>query len=172
MKVKLTDQEKLQRADLRRSILEAHKEAIRINGEMNQKPIKEMTITIEWHRSPMWGSNPSAEVSVNFHNGEYVHGGPYRASGCGYDKESTVIAEAFNEFLKYKLYGKLSDEKKYHRNGEKHETPYGVVMDDYRHYSGGIGTSCYYEISKYIGGKFERIASGKSFDVYKYTDGE
>lgn len=36
--------------------------------------------------------------------------------------------------------------------------------------AGGIGASCYDKISEYIGGTWEHVASGKSFDCYKYTD--
>lgn len=39
-------------------------------------------------------------------------------------------------------------------------------------YNGGVGTSCYYKIAEFIGGKFENIANGKTFGVFKYTDNE
>jgi hypothetical protein len=49
--------------------------------------------------------------------------------------------------------------------------PYGIYLsrNGYTGYSGGIGVSCYYSISELIGGKFEKLASGKSFDAYKLT---
>lgn len=39
-----------------------------------------------------------------------------------------------------------------------------------RHTTGGVGTSCYYDIAEFIGGKFEKISSGKTFDVFQYTN--
>jgi hypothetical protein len=55
---------------------------------------------------------------------------------------------------------------------DKGSAPYGIHLysDNRPHFGGGIGTNCYYRICEYIGGKFEHIASGKTFDVYKYTD--
>ena len=153
------------------------RELAKIETEKNQKHVKELTISIEWVKSRTWGSNPHAEVAVEFHDGTFTRKEGYKASGCGYDKESTVVADVFNDFLKYKLWkDSRPTEKKYHRNGEKHETPYGVAWGhtgdyEYKHYSGGIGISCFPAISEYIGGKFETVASGKLFDVYKYTDG-
>lgn len=70
-------------------------------------------------------------------------------------------AEVFNNYLKYKLH-------QLNRNGL--DVPYGINLGDYVYFSGAIGTNCYYKIADFIGGKFERIASGKSFDCYKYTE--
>lgn len=160
MKNKLTVEEKTARREARKAERKAAKEAERIEGEKNQKPVKYIRINIEWKKSRTWGANPHAEAVVNFKDGTGERKDGYTCSGCGYDKESTVIAQIFNDFLKYKLYQEL-----------KGEQPYGMYnRNDWRGYDGGVGTSCYYSISEYIGGKFENIASGKTFDVYKYTE--
>jgi hypothetical protein len=162
------------------------KELKRIEAEKNQKPVKSLTISIEWKKSRMWGSNPHASAEVHFQDGTFERREGYTAGGCGYDKTSTVVAEIFDDFLKYKLWGKLPTEKKYHINGEKRDRPYGVSFGDYpigdgkendvkipyRQFSGGIGMSCFPAISEFIGGTFETVASGKSFDVYRYADNE
>jgi hypothetical protein len=118
----------------------------------------------------MWGNNPWASAKVEYHeSNEHGRFGRYpdmaHASGCGYCKESTVIADVFNAFLRYKLHDP---------EAQKREKPYGAAPGysepDLR-YEGGIGTNCYYDIAKYIGGTFEHVASGKTFDVYRYTDG-
>ena len=101
----------------------------------------------------------------------------YTCSGCGYDKESTVIAQIFNEFLKYKLYDETLRSKWMAKNNfykDEDSKPYGVHLPgEYTpYYDGGIGTNCYYRIAEYIGGVFEHVASGKMFDVYRYTDNE
>lgn len=146
------------------------KENAIIEAEKNQKEVAEITINIEWKKSKMWGSNPNCEAAIKFKDGSYETSPTYKASGCGYDKESTVIADVFNQYLKYKLYKKLIPIDGY-LNGEKTEIPYGIYQRaDWKYYNGGIGTDCYYKISAAIGGKFERISSGKTFDVYKYTD--
>ena len=153
------------------------KETSRIENEKNQKHVKELTITIEWKKSRMWGSNPHAIAEVEYYPIEgkntFTRENGFTASGCGYDKESTVISQVFNCFLKYKLWARNKEEL-----NEKNGAPYGVNQWDgskeyaeHRYYGDGIGTSCYYRIAEYIGGKFEHIASGKTFDVFKYTDG-
>jgi len=141
------------------------KEAAQIESEKNQKPVKSITITIEWRKSRTWGANPHCEAAVSFQDGTFEHSPAYTCSGCGYDKESTVIADVFNNYLKYKLY----DPKLV----KKSDPPYGFrIKENWKCYNGGVSTSCYYDISRFIGGKFESVASGKTFDVFQYTDKE
>jgi len=130
-------------------------------SEINQKPIESITISITWKKSRTWSANPHAEATIKHIDGSHSYS-VATCSGCGYDKESTVIADIFNQCLKYRLHA-LARTKK--------EVPYGVDLPgEYPpRYSGEIGTSCYYRIAEFIGGKFEKITSGKTFDVYKLT---
>lgn len=159
----LTAEQKEANKEARREARQEAKRNAQIESEKNQKPVKEIDITIEWKRSRTWGNNPHAEVRVYFQDGTFEFRDGYTASGCGYDKESTVIAAIFNDFLKYKLYQELQG-----------EAPYGMYYkrpnDDWKSYNGGVGVGCYYRIAEFIGGKFENLASGKTFDAYKYTD--
>lgn len=149
------------------------KENARIEAEKNQKPVKKITITIEWRKSRTWGSNPKCEAQIHFKDGSWGSSPVYTCSGCGYDKESTVIADVFNDYLKYKLW-QLTPEQLKGGNGslDPGKAPYGIHLysDNRPHFGGGIGTSCYPAIAKYIGGEFENVASGKTFDVFTYTD--
>ena len=167
-----TAEEKKARTEARKADRLALKEAARISAERNQKPIESLTITIEWKKSRTWGSNPNAEGVAIFKNGTRATA-TAKCSGCGYDKESTVIADIFNQFLKYKLWA-MSREQIKGGNGSQDSglAPYGIdcYNDGNRYFSVGIGTSCYTAISEYIGGTFEHVSSGKTFDVYKYTD--
>lgn len=167
-KQELTPEQKAANLEARREAKKQAKEAARIEAEKNQNPVKQIKITIEWKKSRTWGSNPHLEAWVQYWDGtsDYLTA---KCSGCGYDKESTVIADIFNAVLKYKLYQPLIPVPGY-LNGEKVNLPYGIYISQWRHYSGGIGTDCYYKIAEAIGGKFERVASGKTFDVYIYTD--
>lgn len=148
-----------------------------IEAEKNQKPVKAITISIEWKKSRMWRNNPHAMAEIEFHDGTFKRLDGFTCSGCGYDKESTVIAAIFNATLKYELYRRIRKEKPYglyYYNGKAED------KDNYFRtpcYNGGVGTFCYigdYEgksgVAWFIGGKFEHISSGKTFDVYKYTD--
>ena len=180
--IKLTqeqkDANKLAKKEERKRI----KETARIEAEKNQPKVKTLLITIEWKKSRMWGSNPYAKAEVTYKDnsaGEWKTGfyreDGFTCSGCGYDKESTVVAEIFNRFMKYKLWElNPADMKGGNGSGDNGPAPYGIHLysEDRPHYGGGIGTNCYYRIAEYIGGKFEHMASGKTFDVYKYTDNE
>lgn len=164
---------------IKKRITKQHAE---VEAQITQKPVKELKINIEWARSRTWGWNPKAEVWVTYQDGSGDYAKGFTASGCGYDKESTVIADIFNKFLRYKLY----QPHKYNgiHNGEPTKHPYGVYYYDGHigeiretyiskpSYNGGVGTSCYYEIAKFIGGKFENIANGKAFGAFLYTDNQ
>lgn len=172
---KLTDQEKQERREARIEARKAAKEVARIEAERNQKPVKSVTINIEWIKSRTWGWNPHAEACVEYQDGSFERVDGFKCSGCGYDKESTVIADIFNRFLKYKLYNSDAFDAawlaKHNYSYSEKPRPYGICIGDaWRYYADGIGTSCYDKISEYIGGSWEHVASGKSFDVYKYTD--
>lgn len=150
----------------------AKKEAKRIEIEKNQKRVKEITINIEWVKSRMWGNCPRCEAKVFFQDGSFERSETFKAGGCGYDKESTVIASAFNKYLKYKLWELIPEQREGgHGSLDVGKAPYGINnYNNHPSFAGGIGSECYYKISEYIGGKFDHVSSGKTFDVYKYTD--
>lgn len=174
--MKLTEEEKKARKVARQQEREAAKELARIESEKNQKPVKRMVINIEWKKSRTWGNCPRAYAELHFHDGSFHRTeDSYYASGYGYDKESTVIANIFNDFMKYKLWNLTPEQRKGgNGSGDDGKAPYGihVYSDNQPHFGGGIGTNCYYAIAEYIGGGFKRLASGKTFDVYEYTDNE
>jgi hypothetical protein len=169
--MKITTEQKEANKETRKQARLADKLAARIASERNQKPVKEMTIAITWNKSRMWGNNPTAEAQVEYHDGTWGNFSAH-CSGCGYDKESTVVAEIFNNTLKYKLWA-LTPDQVAGENGSNDDgpAPYGLGRGgNYRSYAGGIGMSCYPRIAEYIGGKLDHVASGKTFDVWKYTD--
>lgn len=116
-----------------------------------------VSVVVEWHKSRTWGENPRARVAAER---VATYGS---ASGCGYDKQSAAIANAFNqnpEILKI-LYD----------HAEAGETfPYGVdVWAGLPSFAGGCGVSCFYQIFEACGYTFRQVASGKMFDVYEIT---
>ena len=159
--MKLTIEQKEANKLARQEARQEAKRLAKIEKEKNQKPVKEIVFSIEWKKSRMWGHNPHLEAKALHIDGTCTYF-TSTASGCGYDKESQVIADAFNNLLKYKIY-------EFRENSEE-KLPYGLNnRENYKGYSGGIGVSCYYSISEAIGGKFEKVASGKTFDAYKLT---
>ena len=148
------------------------KEDTELFEEINQKEVEKIEINIEWKRSRTWGNNPHAEARVYYKDGSFEYTDGFSASGCGYDKESTVISQIFDRFLKYRLHA-LNNQLTEVQKGRKGYTdegikPYGCRLGDYVYYEGGVGTNCYYAISEFIGGEFKQVASGKTFDSYSF----
>lgn len=133
----------------------------------------EAKISIEWKKSKMWGINPSAECVYSFKNedGELRSNRVSSGSigGCGYDKQSTAVANCLNqinEVLKpmYLLKDVASTGVSNH-NLFGYGSGYGLTPS----IEGGVGVSCYPGIFDKLGYKFETIASEKTFDVFAIT---
>ncbi len=165
--VRLTEEQKTARKEAKKEAKRIASETARVEQEKNQRKVKRMILTIEWKKSQAWGSNPHLTANVEYQDGQHNEG-TCTAGGWGYDKESTVIAEAFNIFMKYKLHEIKPTSKK--------KKPYGIRYGEWKgfpnhYFEGGIGTNCYESISEFIGGSFKRITSTKTVDVYEYIDG-
>lgn len=113
-----------------------------------------INISVEWHRSAVWGYNPTAEVSAERRR---TYG---KASGCGYDKESAAVAEALNanpEALK--IIYKYVD--------EGGALPYGArVWAGLPYFEGGVGVNCFRSIFEACGYEWRQVGSGKLFNCY------
>lgn len=137
------------------------KEDLKLNNYIYQKEVEHVRIEIEWKKSSTWGANPHATAFIRYKNGDFEEI-KASCSGCGYDKESTVIASIYNKIFKYKL---LKIQK---NNTKKKKAPYGIYWSNFVPcFDGGIGVSCYYKITEYIGGKFKDIAHTKHDDIYE-----
>ena len=113
-----------------------------------------INISVEWHRSTVWGYNPSATVEADYCR---TYG---KASGCGYDKESAAVASALNanpEALK--IIYKYVD--------EGGSLPYGArVWAGLPHFDGSCGVGCYRSIFQACGYEWRTVGSGKLFSCY------
>lgn len=132
---------------------------------LSMPDIHTLRIDVTWKKSRWWGNCPRAEWECWFVDGTYLHGSEY-ASGCGYDKLSQVIADAFNKVAKGMAWRK--------RNSRK-GAPYGIMHvgkgADKKwnpYFEGGIGASCYRSIAAYLGGKME-WDEGKTWDRFVFT---
>lgn len=141
----------------------------KMNAENERKycmpDIKKLNISIVWKRSRTWGYNPHARWSCWFKDGTFMNG-IETASGCGYDKHSTVVASVFNVVARGMLFRK--------RNSRK-EAPYGICNAGkgaskkyFPSFSGGVGMSSYERIVDFLGGKIE-THSGETFDYHVIT---
>ena len=168
MQTTIETTEKQTKAEARRQLREEAKRQNKIRDICQQPEVESLTITIEWKKSRTWGMNPHASARVCYKNGK-VGLGTARASGCGYCKRSTVIADIFNQFLRYKLF----DRQVLKRFADK--KPYGINLppDNAKwlpSYEGGIGEGCYIKISEAIGGSWECVAYTDRVNVYRYTE--
>lgn len=113
-----------------------------------------INIFVEWHRSAVWGYNPSAEI---FAERRRTYG---KASGCGYDKESAAVAEALNASPEaLKIIYKYVD--------EGGALPYGaIVWAGLPSFDGGVGVSCYRSIFEACGYEWRTVAISKTFNCY------
>ena len=157
-----------EKVEARKAIREAVKLQKKLEVVKAQPKLKSLTITIEWRKSKMWGMNPHATGEAITQDGFRLVG-TAKASGCGYCKRSTVIADLFNQFLRHKLY----DQKVI--SGLCKSKPYGIRLREVgqnwlSYFEGGIGEDCYSKISEAIGGTWERMANTDNVDVYQYKE--
>ena len=121
-----------------------------------------LRIHVQWKKSATWGRNPHAHYSCHFQDGTYLSGDE-TCGGCGYDKESTVIASIFNSCVSGMLW------RKTRKKSSLKNKPYGIYMGYFPYFDGGIGTNCYITITDWLGGKWERVDYGKDYDSYEIT---
>jgi hypothetical protein len=127
----------------------------------------EITISIEWRKSRMWGSNPSATARVQTTKGYFTFESG-SIGGCGYDKQSTAVAQVLNQCeallnMMYKV--KDSSSKVDNRDLFGYGSGYGILPS----IEGGVGVSCYPQIMEKLGLTFKTVASGKMYDCYQIT---
>lgn len=138
----------------------------KLEAAKNAVDVTYVSVSVEWLKSRTWGANPTATVTIY---GERTTTGT--ASGCGYDKQSAAISEAFNKSpaLLKALY--TAEEKrlkgiKTRKQSRRDVIGYGSGYGILPYFEGGCGVSVYPEIFKNCGLKFEYGASGKMFDSY------
>ncbi len=145
------------------------REVNKIKAVENSGKLLSVKISIEWKRSQMWGSNPSAECWATFINKDGNTDSKYVVSGsiggCGYDKQSTAVANCLNqinEVLKPLYEIKNNDVSSNNNDLLGYGSGYGILP----YIKGGVGVSCYNRIFEKIGFEFKSVASGKNYDVY------
>lgn len=125
-----------------------------------------INVNVEFVRSATWGYNPRVTVSTNF--GTFYG----KASGCGYDKESAAVAQAFNQNLSimktlYTLKEKalekgISD----NRAGIGYGSGQGVIP----YFESGVGVGCFWKILRQAGFEIQ-TTYGKHENIYNIYKG-
>jgi hypothetical protein len=131
--------------------------------ENEAREIKSISVVVEWVVSRTWGHNPN--VIAFTQNKGCTYGS---ASGCGYDKESSAIAEAFNknENLLKILYDIKEKALKDDITVSSHDSiGYGAGYGAIPYFEGGVGVSCFWHILEKAGYKTKSI-SGRNWTSY------
>ena len=140
-----------------------NKDFKRINTiKESNEDIININIYINWTKSRTWGYNPHATIITN--NGQTTEG---RASGCGYDKESTAIAEALNKnnnILKL-LYTAKNKKMTLKNNNNNDLLGYGSGYGSLPYFEGGVGVNSLLNIFRKLGYKIEEHHT-KNNDFY------
>ena len=144
----------------------------KLEAVYNAPELSHATIDIEWVRSRTWGYNPHCESWSN--NGRTFGS----ASGCGYDKESASIADAFNQdstLLKVLytlkengLAAGMDDKSKTACTGHDNRNiiGYGAGYSVLPYYEGGVGADCFWSIIRKAGYNIESYHA-KHSDHYR-----
>jgi len=108
-------------------------------------------ITVEWVKSKTWGMNPHADVRI--WNADTYESFTGSASGCGYDKLSASIAEAFNksDILKAMLLKSIRKINAYILKATLGNIP--AIRKDFS-FQGGVGISSYQILFDLLGYKY------------------
>lgn len=171
--------EELQRYAVDRTVRKYEKECAekleRLQRYAAAGDVKEISVSVEWHKSRAWGYNPVATVRIYGDNVSAARIGT--ASGCGYDKESAAIGEALNGVPAMKKL--LCDMKEAalqagvtaNRKTRSNETyiEYGAGYGAIPYFEGGVGFSCFERIFEKAGFKRTAYNSGKTFEYYQYS---
>lgn len=163
---KMNDEEK--RTQIKKKTKEMEKrlseDLLKIERVKQAGDVQLIVINVEWTKSRVWGMNPKAEIEVQTDKRVY-HYQSSRVSGCGYDKESTAIAEALNK--SYEVL-KLLYSLKESNTDKTNDKLYGYgISGVLPYFDGGVGVSCYKKNFKSIGFDFKGVAHGKQYDVYQ-----
>lgn len=117
-------------------------------------------IDVEWKKSPTWGWCPRASMRWEDASGMWhrIDNAGY-ASGYGYDKHSSAVAEALNRFknLRYAV-----------RNKDFKKAPYGIQKSKYSYcyFESGVGMSCYPKIMDWLGYRMKHVAETNTYDKW------
>ena len=120
------------------------------------------SVVVTWARSRTWGMNPTATVMADYAYNQQTTG---HASGCGYDKESTAIADAINAnpAIMRILYEHAEVGKSF---------PYSVyVYAGLPYFDGGCGVSCFRNVFEACGYSWKDVSHTKTSDVYMLEKG-
>jgi hypothetical protein len=134
------------------------------------KEIKRIIVATDWRRGSMQANQCRAEIKVTYADYCTEVFESERTGGCGYDKESTAIADAFNRInallkeLALKASEAIEQGKEY---GEY--IGYGCGYSTLPYFEGGVGFSSQEKILNSLGYKMNHLHWTKKSDIYEFV---
>ena len=138
-------------------------ELIFIKSVEESQDFNNLTVTIEWKKSHMWGANPRSYTNYGYES-ESI-------GGCGYDKLSTALSYALNsclpliKLLMLKEERRLKDSQQDRRAYIGYGSGYGIIPK----FEGGVGVSSHQSICEGLGLLFNCVANTENTNVYTIT---
>lgn len=132
-----------------------------------------INVSVDFVRNSTWGYNPHAEVSTESRDSYGT------ASGCGYDKESASVAQAFNlDNSILKILFELQEEsikkgvEPYSKTActgfdNRNTIGYGAGYNILPYFEGGVGVNCFISILEKAGYK-HLTTYGKHENIYDF----
>lgn len=135
----------------------------------NDKEIKRIVVATNWRRGSMQANQCKAEVKVTYADYSTETFESERTGGCGYDKESTAIADAFNRInaLLKELALKANEAIK-KGEGYCEYIGYGCGYNTLPYFEGGVGFNSQAKILSSLGYKMNHLHWTKKTDVYEF----
>lgn len=116
----------------------------------DNRTVLEIKVYVKWSKTRTWGTCPRCDGYIRFADNSCMQIAGGLASGCGYDKLSTTIADALNKCtaIKKMLYDKKVRNKTYSTTLEQESQYSNVVRPAPLYVEGGAGISSIITIFK------------------------
>ena len=136
----------------------------------SDKKIKRIVVAIDWKKGSMQSNQCKAEIKVTYADYCTEIYESDRTGGCGYDKESTAIADAFNQInALLKELALKANEAIEKGEGYCEYIGYGCGYSTLPYFEGGVGFSSQEKILNRLGYKMNHLHWTKKSDVYEFV---
>lgn len=147
------------------------KEVDRLNAIFkDDREIKRIVVATDWRRGNMQSNQCKAEIKVTYTDYCTEIFKSDRTGGCGYDKESTAIADAFNRInALLKELALKANEAIEKGEGYREYIGYGCGYSTLPYFEGGVGFNSQAGILNGLGYKMTHLHWTKTSDIYEFV---